>query len=82
MTWEIFVGLLTVAGGAVTLWTQASKLSRTLALLESAVKELKEVLGDVKRENREEHRAFCDRLDRCEERLRQLEAARRPGDRL
>lgn len=73
MTWDIVLGLIALLGAGITVGTQVAKLSRTLALLESAVKELKGLLAEFKSSNREEHKELRAHLEETDGRLLKLE---------
>ena len=73
MTWEIVVGLIALLGAFLSAGTQVAKLSRTLAMLEAAVKELKTILEELKSDNREEHVRIRETLASHEKRLLRCE---------
>ena len=66
MTWEIVVGIITLAGFVITVATWSGKLSRTLASLESALKALCNTLDELKKSNRESHKEIYCKLDEHE----------------
>ena len=74
MTWEIVLGLIALFGALLTAGTQVAKLSRTLATLEAAVKELKSIIEEMKADNREEHTKIRETLAAHEKRLLHCEA--------
>lgn len=63
MTWEIVVGIITLVGFVVSIATLASKLSRTLASLEAALKTLCDTLEELKKNNKESHKDIYHKLD-------------------
>ena len=69
MTWEIFVGLTVVLSFTVTIGTLIYKLSKTLTVLEAAVKALTEFKSDSKTEHKEMH----DKIEDHETRIVTLE---------
>ena len=51
MTWEILCGLITILSSMIAVGTVLVKLIRTLATLESAVRELKDFITQQTRKN-------------------------------
>lgn len=73
MTWEIVLGLIALFGALLSAGTQVAKLSRTLATLEAAVKELKSIIEELKTDNREEHHNIREILESHEKRISHCE---------
>ena len=73
MTWEIVAGIIALIGVFGTVATWASKLSRTLANLESTLKALDNTLQELKDNNHESHKEFYKRLNDHDCRIAQLE---------
>lgn len=63
MTWEIVVGIIALIGVFGTVATWSSKLSRTLASLETTLNALRDTLEELKENNRESHKDIYRRLD-------------------
>lgn len=63
MTWEIVVGIIALIGVFGTVATWSSKLSRTLASLETTLNALRDTLEELKENNRESHKDIYHRLD-------------------
>lgn len=66
MTWEIVVGIIALIGVFSTVATWSSKLSRTLASLETTLNALRDTLEELKENNRESHKDIYNRLDNHE----------------
>ena len=75
MSWEIVLGIIALVGfvGSVAAWV--SKLSHTLTSLEMTLKALKEVLYELKDNNKESHKEFYSRLKDHDNRIMRLEAS-------
>ncbi len=73
MTWEIVVGIIALIGVFGTVATWSSKLSRTLASLETTLDALRDTLEELKDNNRESHKEFYHRLDDHDVRINRLE---------
>ncbi|MGN0180405.1 MAG: hypothetical protein ACI4DY_13360 [Monoglobaceae bacterium] len=73
MNWEIVAGIITLLGafGLVAGWT--SKLSRTLASLETTLTALDKTLKELRDSNRESHKEFYTKLENHEGRITALE---------
>jgi septal ring factor EnvC (AmiA/AmiB activator) len=69
MTWEIFLGIVALAGFLISIGGIIFKLSRVLTSLEATVKSLKEMLDDSKDDRQGMHK----KLDNHETRLVKLE---------
>lgn len=66
MTWEIVVGIIALIGVFSTVATWSSKLSRTLASLETTLNALRDTLEELKENNRESHKDIYRKLDEHE----------------
>ena len=73
MSWEIVVGIIALVGFIGTVATWVSRLSHTLTSLEMTLKALREVLDELKENNKESHKEFYSRLDDHNDRLLRLE---------
>lgn len=63
MSWEIVTGIIALIGVFGTVATWSSKLSRTLASLETTLNALRNTLEELKENNRESHKDIYHRLD-------------------
>lgn len=77
MTWEIVVGIITLIGVLGTVATWASKLSHSLASLETTLKDLDATLHELKNTNHESHKEFYKRLNEHDCRIAKLEGCNR-----
>ena len=73
MTWEIVVGIIALIGVFSTVATWSSKLSRTLASLETTLNALRDTLEELKENNRESHKDIYHKIDDHEHRLTRIE---------
>lgn len=74
MTWEIVVGIIALAGFVGTIAGWASKLSKTLTTLDATIQTLKETIEHLRRDNKESHKEFHQKLDNHEGRITRLES--------
>lgn len=84
MTWEIVVGLITLAGILITFGTIVAKNASVMTELKCAVKELNETIGTNDKRNSDSHsRLFSKqnehdkKLDEHELRIHDLEIERK-----
>lgn len=63
MSWDIVAGIIALIGVFGTVATWSSKLSRTLASLETTLNALRNTLEELKENNKESHKEIYHRLD-------------------
>ncbi len=75
MTWEIVVGIIALVGLVGTFVGAAVKVGKTMAMLDTTIKDLKETLMDFRANNKESHKEFYEKLDNHEHRICLLESS-------
>lgn len=77
MSWEIFLGIVALVSfvGTIGLWI--SKLAKTLAVLETTISTLKEVIKEFKESSSAVHQELHDKVDDHEKRIIILETHQR-----
>lgn len=73
MTWEIVVGIISLATFIFAVSGYISKLSKTLTSLEVTLVALNKTLEDFRESNKEAHRRFYEWLEDHEKRIIHLE---------
>lgn len=73
MNWEIVVGIIALVGFVGSISTWVSKMTKSLAMLESTIEMLDGTLQEMSEHNREGHKEFYRRLDNHEGRISKLE---------
>ena len=78
--YDVLLVLITVAGFVISVASVGVRFTKAIGqvkaateALRDAVSELKEVIGEIKKENRRDHEDFSNRLNRAENRLTILE---------
>ena len=73
MSWEIFLGIVALVSfvGTIGLWI--SKLAKTLAVLETTISTLKEVIKEFKESSSAVHQELQDKVNDHEKRIIILE---------
>jgi hypothetical protein len=78
--YDVLLVLITVAGFVISVASVGVRFTKAIGqvkaateALRDAVSELKEVIGEIKKENRRDHEDFSKRLNRAENRLTKLE---------
>ena len=66
MSWEIAVGVIALLGFAGSIATWVSKLSKTLAVLETTINTLNEVIGELKNSSHDTHKEMFHRISESE----------------
>ena len=77
MSWEIFLGIVALVSfvGTIGLWI--SKLAKTLAVLETTISTLKEVIKEFKESSSAVHQELQDKVNDHEKRIIILETHQR-----
>lgn len=73
MTWEIVLGIISLIGVFGVIAKAAANLTRTLATLETVIRELKETVQEFKGANGSDHKHFFKTLADHERRIDHLE---------
>ena len=73
MTWEIVLGIISLVGLVGTFVAAAVRVSKTMAMLDVTIQDLKDTLAEFRASNKESHKDFFDRLDNHEHRICKLE---------
>lgn len=73
MTWEIVAGIIALVGLVGTFVAATWRVSRTLATLDATIKDLRTTLDELRRDNKENHKVFYERLDDHERRIFSIE---------
>ncbi len=69
MNWEIAAGVIALIGFAGSIATWVSKLSKTLAVLETTINALNQVLYEFKNNSHDTHKELFERLGTSERTL-------------
>ncbi len=62
MSWEIAAGVIALMGFAGSIATWVSKLSKTLAVLETTINTLNKVIDEFRKNNHDTHRELFGRI--------------------
>ncbi|MBQ8254843.1 MAG: hypothetical protein IJY94_05000 [Clostridia bacterium] len=84
MSWEIAAGVIALLGFAGSIATWVSKLSKTLAVLETTINTLNKVISEFKNNSHDTHKEMFSRINSNERsienhegRLKHLEQAKK-----
>lgn len=84
MNWEIAAGVIALMGFAGSIATWVSKLSKTLAVLETTINTLNKVIDEFKRNSHDTHRELFEKsaqheriIENHEGRIKALEKSER-----
>ena len=87
MNWEIALGVIALIGFAGSIATWVSKLSKTLAVLETTINTLNKVISEFKNNSHDTHKELFLRinsnertLENHEGRLKNLETAKKENE--
>lgn len=69
MTWEIALGVIALAGFVMSIAAGASKLAKTMGVLENTIKVLRETISEFKHDSNSTHEKIFDRLNEDEKTL-------------
>lgn len=66
MNWEIALGVIALLGFAGSIATWVSKLSKTLAVLETTINTLNKVISELKNNSHDTHKEMFQRINKNE----------------
>lgn len=69
MTWEIALGVIALIGFVSSIAAGASKLAKTMGVLENTIKVLHETISEFKHDSNSTHEKIFDRLTEDEKTL-------------
>lgn len=73
MTWEIVAGIIALIGVFGTIATWSAKMAKTIAMLDTTIKALKETIVALKDDSKDAHHRFDKKLENHEVRITRLE---------
>lgn len=73
MTWEIVAGIIALIGVFGTVATWSAKMAKTIGMLDTTIKALKETIVALKDDSKDQHHRFEKKLDDHETRITILE---------